>query len=45
MPPLPITGINFGRKEVIEMISILSSLVIGVVSSVIACYVYDKFIK
>ena len=38
-------GINPQRKEVIGMLSVLSSLVVGVVSGIIACYIYDKFIK
>ena len=38
-------SINPQRKEVIVMMSVFSSLVVGVVAGVIACYIYDKFIK
>ena len=39
------TSINPNWKEVIGMVTVLTSLVVGVVSGVIAAYIYDKFIK
>ena len=37
--------INSIGEEVIGMASILVSLVIGVASSIIGAYIYDKYIK
>ena len=45
MLPLPNHGISLTWKEVIVMTAILTSLVVGVVASIIGNYIYDKFIK
>lgn len=37
--------INSARKEVIVMATVITSLVVGVVASIIGNYIYDKFIK
>ena len=38
-------SINLIWKEVNAMVTILTSLVVGVISGVIGNYIYDKFIK
>ena len=45
MLPLPNHGISLTWKEVIAMMTIIASLVVGVVASIIGNYIYDKFIK
>ena len=38
-------SINPNREEVFGMATAIVSLVIGVVSSIIGAYIYDKYIK
>ena len=45
MLPLPNYSIRPSWKEVIVMTAIITSLVVGVVASIVGNYIYDKFIK
>ena len=45
MLPLPNFGISLKWKEVIAMMTIITSLVAGVVASIIGNYIYEKYIK